>query len=154
MCTQILPILRVGHPDSANPNRDFTGKNRKALFFLSLCIFPDHRVAPWGADAKGAFLPSVDIMEDSSIRWILIGLLSWSFLLWEDSSLYEVLLGNSLFVDFERTPLTFSFWLWWLIILWVPILCEGSSHVVSLWGTPPSDVPWEDSYSPYLDDSS
>ncbi len=35
--------------------------------FLSLCIFPNHRVSPWGAHAMGALLPSVDFMEDSSI---------------------------------------------------------------------------------------
>ncbi len=38
---------------------------------------------------------------------ILIELLIWGFLIWEDSSLYELLLGTPLFVYFERNPLTF-----------------------------------------------
>ncbi len=46
-----------------------TGKvnttEERILSFLSLCIFPDHRVSLSGAHAMGAFLPSVDVMEDS-----------------------------------------------------------------------------------------
>ncbi len=31
--------------------------------FFSLCIFPFHRVSPWGAHAIGAFLPDLVVYQ-------------------------------------------------------------------------------------------